>query len=148
MEAETKIKWNPQVYPPSDRLFFFKLFLFFTFSTSPWNSSFLYNIDLPMQNVIITYLVILIALEGVGSLFMRLELFANAYAVMLRNKGKRPWVKTSYIKRYCLCHLIAFSMMAEGLSKSVHLLLSPQWVAFFLSPLLAENMAIVNSLFT
>lgn len=43
-----------------------------------------------MQNVIITYLVILIALEGVGSLFMRLELFANAYAVMLRNKGKRP----------------------------------------------------------
>lgn len=82
MEAETKIKWSLSTF-----WFFFNIIFYFLFyfSTSPWNSSFLNNIDLPVQNVIITYLVILIALEGVGSLFMRLELFANAYAVMQRN---------------------------------------------------------------
>lgn len=47
-----------------------------------------------MQNVIITYLVILIALEGVGSQPVRsvgrLDLFANLYAVLRRNKGRQP----------------------------------------------------------
>lgn len=47
-----------------------------------------------MQNVIITYLVILVALGGVRSQPVRsvgrLELFANLYVAMQRNKGKQP----------------------------------------------------------
>lgn len=71
-----------------------------------------------MQNVIITYLVILIALEGVGSQPVRrvgrLDLFANLYAVLRRNKGRQPWVKPRYIQRHLLCHLIAFPGMADS----------------------------------
>jgi len=47
-----------------------------------------------MQNVIVAYFVILVALGGVGSQPVRrdgrLELLANLYAVMQRNKGKQP----------------------------------------------------------